>query len=191
MKLSDTRNFVVRTTVFATALSAVAVDASAEPPSCYVGRPAVLPAPTDYGTAYPARRSTAVYADPPVYTSYRRTYSSPAYRCESARGVPVAQYDRPVVPDTSYYAPAYETTYYAPRRVVRLTSLHHYGRRSHHRYYGDHYYRPRHVGFSVRYARHGHHRGQGHRRWGFSVGLGLGHHRRHGGFSFHYSRRWR
>ena len=192
---SNAMNFVIRSVLTAAAFSVVAIDALAEPPSCYAGRPAVLPAPMDYGVAYQRSQSTVVYADPPAYASYRRTYSSPAYENKSARVVYASRQARcetPVVLDTTYYTPAYERVSYAPRRIVHVRAPYYYGHRRHYRYSGDHYYRPRHFRLALGHARHGHHRyyrhHHGNRRWGVSVGYGSGHHGRRGGFSFYYGR---
>ncbi len=199
MLTRNARNFGVSTGVAVAAFTLGVLDTSAEPPGCYAGRPAVLPAPLAYGTAYTMPGASSTYADPSTHTVYRRTYSSPAYEYDSARVVYTSRrrvFDGPVGFDTAYYAPPSATIYYASPRVIDVSAPYYYGHHRSYSYRSDHSYRPSHHRFSLGFSLHGgygnHYRSyghsRGHRRWGFSLGHGRGHHGRHGGFSFFYGR---
>ncbi|MFQ5590352.1 MAG: hypothetical protein ACE5HE_04230 [Phycisphaerae bacterium] len=187
MQSPITSRFVL-STVVAAAVTGVTVGASAEPPECYLGRPAVLAAPHIYGRTYRASETAVVYSDRPSYSGYQRTYTSPSWGYTSAPVVEIVRtptYRRTVVVDTTPYVPSYDRVYYTGRRVVRLSAGHVCG---HHGYYGYRragWYRPGHVRVGLGYAGVRHHH-RGHRQWGFSLYRGRGHHGRSGGFSFHY-----
>lgn len=165
-----------------------ATSVSAEPSIHYAGRPAVLPAPVDYGTPYRAPATVIERTEDTGYASYRRTYSTPVRRCESTRVVytsPTVRYETPVYRGRTYYRPAYERVYRAPRRVVHVATPCYRGHHHKRHYYRKHY-RP--VSRTLRgHVQLGHRpRHHGHRRLGLSVGYGRGHHRGYGGFSFSY-----